>query len=617
MPTVSDIRIKSDLLEAYKQAQPEIFHIKKTDEEEEEEIRQKLTRAEMVERSRELRRLRIKESHQSAKAHRQNKIKSKKYHRILKKERLKQQIKEFELLQKTDPEAALRKIEQLDKSRIEERANQRHRNTGTWAKNLQVRAKYDKDVRKELADQIAISRELTAKNPIEESDDDDEGNTYNPEDDPDYDPFNPWLKSTKHEKTNEEDEILGGYRKYWAERNANEVKLQQHYAGSSVKTEPVASGLTKPQPANGNDEKIQKHKSAKLKRKPSKLNKGWIEEDLDSPTEPLVHKVTKKSKKLKVVDDLDDLFDDAEDKLKLKFAMKSEGILADLQQPDDNSETKKASNGRLTEMDLSFKKQNKRPKIDEALITENGGEEDATANMIKNAKRNVDPTKNMSNASSTENINPDDFAKVQPKHLQTALPTTIYTNDDDGFYEHNDADYENEDVKRLTLAEAFEDDDIVAQFERDKEEEVKKNGPQTIDLSLPGWGSWGGSGISQSKQKNKRRMILKFPATEQRKPENKGNVIIIENADEKLKKHRVAELPFPFTCIADYEQSIRLPLGQDFVPATAHKVLVRPAVTTRKGAIIKPMTENMLIKPARQPYTRTGKKIAELEKDLL
>lgn len=55
-------------------------------------------------------------------------------------------MKEFEELQKTDPAAALEKLEQLDKSRAEERMSLRHKSTGQWAKSKQVRAKYDKEV---------------------------------------------------------------------------------------------------------------------------------------------------------------------------------------------------------------------------------------------------------------------------------------------------------------------------------------------------------------------------------------------------------------------------------------------------------------------------------------
>lgn len=90
--------------------------------------------------------MRAVESYKEAKARRQNKIKSKKFHRILRHEKIKQQLKEFEQLQKTNPEEALKKLEHIERARVEERMSLRHKGTGKWAKNKQVRAKYDKDV---------------------------------------------------------------------------------------------------------------------------------------------------------------------------------------------------------------------------------------------------------------------------------------------------------------------------------------------------------------------------------------------------------------------------------------------------------------------------------------
>lgn len=83
---------------------------------------EKLTREEMIARSKELRLIRIRESQKNAKARLQNKIKSKKFHKIMKKEKLKEEIKNFQLLQKSDPEAAIRKLDQIEKRRVEERA---------------------------------------------------------------------------------------------------------------------------------------------------------------------------------------------------------------------------------------------------------------------------------------------------------------------------------------------------------------------------------------------------------------------------------------------------------------------------------------------------------------
>lgn len=624
----SKFRIKSEMMQEMESIEPAIFKIGKPEEKEKEED-PKLTRAEMIERSRELRALRMRESQKSAKAHYQNKIKSKKYHRILKKEKMKQQIKEFELLQKTDPEAALRKIEQLDRSRIEERANLRHRNTGTWAKNLQVRAKYDKDVRKELADQIIISRELTAKKNIDSSDDEADELAANPHED-DYDPFNPWLSVSQqgNGKSNDVEAFLGDYRKYWAQRNQNVQNLKEH--------NDAANNVT-----NGNDEASQeftngfiiedidtatltRSSKAKVSRKNAKNVGVWIVENIEEQcTNKRITSDSKrtKSKKVKTVDNIDDLFDDAEDELLDRAEKKFKKIQSSLVADDSESSVKKKkrtdSDSAENEIDLSFKKQIKRVKIDEALLGDhekasNGTDLKSRIDSMLKAK-----TSGYSNRASddTKNINPDDIAKVKTQNLRTALPSTIYSTEDDGYVDYDDVDYHFDDEKQLAIAQAFEDDDIVAEFQREKDEEAKKNDPQELELSMPGWGLWSGAGIDPSKQKPKRRLILKFPAVEKRKPENQGNVVIIENRDAKLKKHLVSTLPFPFTSVEDYEQSIRAPIGRDFVPATAHRLLTKPAVVTKSGTIIEPMNESMLCKKPQRPRTKTDRKIAEMQGD--
>lgn len=98
-----------------------------------------LTLEEMKERRKELGRLKLKESHKIAKKRMQGKIKSKKYHKLKKREEIKKKIKEFEDLKATNPELALKELEKIDRQRVKERTTLRHKNTGTWAKNLQVR----------------------------------------------------------------------------------------------------------------------------------------------------------------------------------------------------------------------------------------------------------------------------------------------------------------------------------------------------------------------------------------------------------------------------------------------------------------------------------------------
>lgn len=61
-----------------------------------------------------------------------------------------------------------------------------------------------------------------------------------------------------------------------------------------------------------------------------------------------------------------------------------------------------------------------------------------------------------------------------------------------------------EEQQRMTIAQAFADDDVIEEFQQEKADVVEKDKPQDIDLTLPGWGSWGGEGIKVSKRKRKR-----------------------------------------------------------------------------------------------------------------
>lgn len=81
-----------------------------------------------------------------------------------------------------------------------------------------------------------------------------------------------------------------------------------------------------------------------------------------------------------------------------------------------------------------------------------------------------------------------------------------------------------------------------------------------------------------------------------RKDENKGDVIIFEENNKKLKEHLVNDLPYPFTTVKDFEASIRAPLGRTFIPENAHSRLIQPTVNTKLGQVIEPMSENILLK---------------------
>lgn len=562
-------RIKSDLMKKLEDLTPQILS---TDSRSYQDNEFPMTLSELRQKRREAAKLRVQESYRIAKARHMNKIKSKKYHRLQKREKLKKQMKEFEELQKTDPEAALKRLEILDHSRVEERANLRHKNTGTWAKNLQIRAKYDKDVRAELSQQLAISRELTRKVNLDDDssdqDDDFEIELDNEVRGSDSHSMNPWMKQKSAASVeNEVEKYFSGYKKYWETRNANDKDLDDYLV--EMKEEKVSISSDTLSESESDSGQVG----------------DWFVENVTSDDAHLTRN-SKNSVKFSIPDknikkSVEQLFDDAEGDLLVK--KKITKIMKKKKLEKINNATDEMITSYST--DLNFINTGNRPVIDDELL---GDSEVFTVsdqfNTIKQlAKGSI---KIAAENSEVTRIDPNKFIMVKPKYIQSALPDIINPGDD-----LNDDESSLASNKRMTIAEAFDEDDIVADFKREKAEEKKKDEVEDIDMTIPGWGSWGGKGIIK---RSNNRFILKLPKDLPRSDDNKDRVIINEIGNQSMKTHMVSQLPFPFTSVKDYESSIRAPIGTTFVPETAHRLLTKPAIKTKIGKIIEPMDKTSL-----------------------
>jgi U3 small nucleolar RNA-associated protein 14 len=93
-----------------------------------------------------------------------NKIKSKTYRRILRKEQERERELKQRALELIDPEKARKKAqERMDKMRAEERATQRHKNTSKWVRHVKHMSKFDDNVKDALSEQDVLRRRLMAK----------------------------------------------------------------------------------------------------------------------------------------------------------------------------------------------------------------------------------------------------------------------------------------------------------------------------------------------------------------------------------------------------------------------------------------------------------------------
>ena len=100
-------------------------------------------------------------------------------------------------------------------------------------------------------------------------------------------------------------------------------------------------------------------------------------------------------------------------------------------------------------------------------------------------------------------------------------------------------------IRNLELVrQAFAGDEVVAEFEKEKLKTIRDEEEKVIDNTLPGWGSWTGSGISKKEQKcNKGRFLTKEAGIreEHRKDARLARVIMNE---KRVKKVEVVIRPY-------------------------------------------------------------------------
>lgn len=167
-------------------------------------------------------------------------------------------------------------------------------------------------------------------------------------------------------------------------------------------------------------------------------------------------------------------------------------------------------------------------------------------------------------------------------------------------------------LQRDLVARAFAGDDVVAvrwlcsfkvskanhkvqDFEAEKEREIAGDAPQEIDVTIPGWGSWGGKGVRKSKANKGKPRFIKHQAgiqASERKDAGLTNVILSEKREKRSAKYLVKDLPHPYTSAAQHEQSLRVPLGPEWQTGPTHRSFTRPQVLTRMGQIIDPVSKH-------------------------
>jgi len=273
-----------------------------------------------------------------------------------------------------------------------------------------------------------------------------------------------------------------------------------------------------------------------------------------------------KKKEISGKDEIDDMFEDAEHNIKQRLAVAKTRL--ETEQAEDEEEEE----------------------IGGQEEEETGLEHAESLNYPQKSSNKLRPDKSVkSTTAAKEDVDPDNYMTMEAKKLKSDLPEFVGYNEDDN------VNSDEEDDQRQIIAEAFAEDDVLADFQKEKAELVAASKPKDIDLTLPGWGEWGGGGLVPSKRKRK-RFTIKAPPAEKRRDENKGNLIINVDKDDKIRAHKVSKVPYQFSTVSDFEASIRAPVGNTFLPRTAFLKMVKPKVQTKMGEVIEPMNKSYLLK---------------------
>ncbi|XP_011844133.1 PREDICTED: U3 small nucleolar RNA-associated protein 14 homolog C isoform X2 [Mandrillus leucophaeus] len=506
----------------------------------------------------ELQRARALQSYYEAKARREKKIKSKKYHKVVKKGKARKASKELEQLQKVNPTVALEELEKFENARMMERMSLKHQNSGKWAKSKAIMAKYDLEARQAMQEQLAKNKELTQKLQVASEIEEEEGGTEEVEEllvphvvnevQMNVDGPNPWMlrsctSDTREAATQEDPEQL--------------PEPATHEVSESEGERPVAE----------EEILLRDFEERRSLRKRSELNQdaepAGIQETKDSSSQEVLSELRALSQKLK------------ENHQSRKQKASSEGTVPQVQREEPAPEE---------EAPLLLQRPERVQTLEEL---EELGKEDCFQN-----KELPRPVLEGQQSERTPNNRPDapkekkekeQLIDVQnllttqsPSVRSLAVPTTTEELED-----------EEERDQRQMIKEAFAGDDVIRNFLKEKREAVEASKSKDVDLTLPGWGEWGGVGLKPSTKK--RRQFLKAPEGPPRKDKNLPNVIISEKRNIHAAAHQVQVLPYPFTHHRQFERTIQTPVGSTWNTQRAFQKLTTPKVVTKPGHIIKPI----------------------------
>lgn len=539
-----------------------------------------LSMAELRKRRNELRMMRELMFREEQKAKRIKKIKSKTYRRIHKKER----EKDRELIEGDSDD------EDHDIKRAEERMSLRHKNTGKWAKSM-VKQGFTKDkaTRSEMEEMLRRGEKLRTK--IYGHDDGDE-EVYQKDED---------------EFINEQEQVS----------DDEEVKRIKERAGKGV----LAMKFMRD--AEAAQKKANETAKAEIRR--AKEGYGFEEDDDTKGANEVINEGRRKympgtneskTELDQVMDDVRDEFEDDNLKsLENRLSGKRKNNSTHAEEPETkvillDNEDSKPQKSSLTDFAIFDSEDDKESANDDInddddeenpwlALSGEGSKRKKTVNVIgrdsSNAEKTQDKLRKSNERLRSRKGKKEDTLIDMNQTLKVVDPfaSDAEVHDSDDFDENSHENRNARGNKRVVLKQtdlvkrAFADDDVVADFEEEKRLIAEEDGDKEVDVTLPGWGSWGGTDIAPKKKYVKK--VKGIVNQKNRKDFSLDKVIINERYNKKAAVYNAKDVPFPFETREQYERSLRMPIGQEWSSRSAHQKLIKPRVIVKPGLVIDPI----------------------------
>ncbi|XP_064015320.1 U3 small nucleolar RNA-associated protein 14 homolog A [Pogoniulus pusillus] len=513
---------------------------------------QAMSLEEARQRRAELQKARAVQSYYEAKARREKRIKSKKYHRVLKRSRKRKALKEFEQLHKSDPKAALAKLEELEQLRMQERMSLKHQNKGKWARSRAIMAKYDLEARKAMQEQLAKNKELMEKVQVELPEEE-------PADAPEELPpvpiptvasgANPWMLG-KPSNPAQEPEV---------QEESGDVEVP----GAVESKEEMSEEEEEMSEEEALLQDFAQKRQARQQQAGSPEEQGVGDDEaeavLEQPGDSPAHPVCVEEEQVSTVGAEEQPQQAQEEEILLSEQLGRVQTMEDVEAlaSEEHVEEQKVLSAPRVEKPAATRAEKRVQQQEESRAGD------------KHGRKTPAKKKKM--------ISLQAVMTRKAQDVQCPSMPVVVEEEEGGM------------DQRGVIKEAFAGDDVVADFSREKRKAEEATKPQPLNLVLPGWGEWGGTGLRPSARKTK-RFLVKPPPAPPRKDQHLPHVILSEKRNIHAAAHQVNELPFPFERHQQFEQSIRTPLGSTWNTQRAFQKLTAPRVITRAGHIIQPIS---------------------------